>query len=177
MFELDTTSGTIICERYKLNKDLKHDAFTRQYPEVMVTDERGPNIKVYGVSFHLIESQMGSLSVCFWNQDIQYIHIDVDETYLLELEKAGEDVDARRWELQWQWILVLRALIYSHLGKPDLIKPSFVYDKASFLLPEILVPLEDWTYQYSWGKLGLSCVDEDWSYRLWLSYKPEPAPL
>src|SRR5690349_3758730 len=135
MFELDVVSGTVTCDHYKLSKLLKHDAFAKRYSEFAVTEERhhpwGLTEKVYGASAHLTSTQTCFLSVCYFNQDIAYIHIDA--AAIPDFDVEGDTAEKAWWHLQLQWAPVISQLMQSKFGKPHIVEPFPRFDEAAFL--------------------------------------------
>lgn len=174
MFELDTASGTITCAQYVLSKILNHDEFAQRYSDFQLVKDQNHSWgteKIYETMFPLLPSQLCSLRVGYFNQNIDYIHVDAGTPPNFNWEDAAE-IDW--WKIQQQWIALIRPLIHSQLGVPHQIEQPQLSDEST-LLPvhdlEQLKQLEDWIYRFSWGRAGLSYVSGDLSYRFWIGYK------
>jgi hypothetical protein len=172
MLTIDASSGALTFETCVIDKSLKRDAFITQCSGFDLLRDTGKKFvqhqRAYGLEIHLTPDLAGFLTIWFLNDVISHIHIDDAPSYVLDTLQPAEE--QKWWELQENWIPQARQYITLQVGTPHQIRPSELIDEDTDAPPSILKKLEDWTYQFAWGRVGATYVSNCMAYRIWIGY-------
>jgi hypothetical protein len=172
MLKIDPISGDLHDDQLVLGKFLTHEAFLEKSKgfELVYEDNRleGLEEQRYRREVELTSSVVGIITVFFFQHKISHLHVNDISTATFKIE-TDED-EQQWWELHAKWIPQAREYVASQLGTPHQVMPSKLLDEHYLAPSAFLKLLEDWTYQFSWGRVGTSYVSDDLCYRIWIGY-------